>query len=205
MKIWQKSKEIDSGETFFMWRHRANGRFVGKIGTWLLTAFVTGILTSIVISSAGLAEIAQNMARLAFWIVLLAGVANSFLRYVYFGDEYRINQNALIHVKSSPVFEMLGRSRSFNFKYQFVPWNKVNEIKQLDNKLVLILKNDDGTIEIEMFPVLKYINYSENKTMKEKSLPGSGFNIFSDDKELDKETMQLALAKAREAKKLQSG
>ncbi|OGC06085.1 hypothetical protein A2V82_01665 [candidate division KSB1 bacterium RBG_16_48_16] len=206
MKIWHKRKDLQLGDDLFIWRYRAVSRFATKSGTWLLAGFVMGILASIFMAAVGFAEIAQKVARAAFWLVFVGGVADAFLRYVWFGVEYRINQKALINVKS------LIHRRDFNDtpaggrhlpgdQVYAIPWKEIDEIKAEDKKIVVALKENAGSFELGVSPAISYALLSDGRISKTRKLQKQGFLFSGKDAELDDETRQNIFKCYREVRR----
>jgi hypothetical protein len=206
MKIWRKRKNFQLGNDLFIWRHRAVSRFATKSGTWLLAGFVMGILTSIFFAAVGFADIAQKAARIVFWLVFIGGVIDAFLRYVWFGVEYRINQKALLFVKSyinRSDFNNIpedGRQPMGNRVYS-IPWKEIDDIKPEDKKIVVVLKENAGTFELGVSPTIGYALLLDGQINKTRTLQKQGFLFSGKDAELDNETRQYILKSYREVRR----
>ena len=194
MKQWQKGKKEDIGETLLSWQHKATQRFFMKIGTWLLTGFVAGILASIIMATINQANAAQFVARFVFWLVFISGTTSSYYRNIHNGLEYRISEKALVSVK--PVCGIVSIDKwlnSINSFFQqrifYIPWKEIDELKDENGTIIVNLKNNRGSFELGVSPILS-LTVQENKTSTQH-----------DSKDLDKESIRLILQKARDAKR----
>jgi len=202
MKTWRKVDDSNVGATLLIWRNRALNRFYIKILTWLLSGFVAGILTSIFMAAIGQAAIAQQYARIVFFVVFIGGIIGAFLRYVVFGIEYRIAEKAVIAPK--PVFgldvisRLLGiKMPSFGEKLRYVRWDEVQDIK-VENRNLEIVKKDGNSISLGISPVVSLTIYSDDGRPVTKKRTGK---YFAPETELDKEATRLIRQKAKESKK----
>lgn len=200
MKIWQKFNNRDAlGATVLEWRRRDLERFFGKIFSWLLGAFVFGILTSILFMAVDRADAAQPTARAVFFIVFAGGVTSSFFRCIVNGLSYQISEQAMMHVH--PYFGW-GKTDEPTAKAPFkptfyaIPWTTVKEIREHKNGFSLLLQ-DQQEIHIPIHPVVRLslnLNWSANDP-RTKNTPKNNRPAY------DKEVMRLVIKAAREAHK----
>ncbi|MBN2355240.1 hypothetical protein JXO59_03965 [candidate division KSB1 bacterium] len=207
MKVWQKDRKSDFGVTLLEWRHRAVGRFIMKIGSWLLGAFVMGLLAAIALHAIGQDAIAQNGARIAFVVVFIIGVLSAFYRHIYYGLHYQIREKALVSVRPICGFEtLISRTsqvdKAFGTKLEYLPWSQIKDVKEEKGNLLLLIKDYQDPLKIGVAPVRAL----QSSVSEEKSGPrlNSG-GIFGKDINLDKEAIRLIIQKIREAKKSAGG
>ena len=201
MKLWNKAKKVDFGEVILTWRHRDAGRFFGKIFSWLLGGFVFGILTSILLLTIQLPDIAKPAARIVFFTVFIVGVVNDLFRAILNGYEYRLTQRAIVY--SHPFFgwervgELLGsENKPFRQTYYYFTWQELQEIRELEHGILLVLQNNNE-IEVPVQNVNKLVmNLNLNKP--EPKAKGS---TKSDKKVYDKAVLRIVLQAAREARR----
>lgn len=200
-KLWDKSRKWKFGDTLVEWRHRDTSKFLSKIFSWLLGAFVFGLLTSIFFLSIGLPDLSLPLARAVFFIVFIAGVVSNLFRAVINGFHYIIGQDALVY--RHPVFgwEPLGKilgseDRPFRERYYSIPWEHVREIREQSPGFHLLLK-DENEIFIPVVPVLKL---AVNLNLSQPQAKQKGAN--KDQKvAYDKEVLKMVLQAAREARR----
>lgn len=201
MKIWQKTRNWDFGQTLLEWRHRDAGRFSGKIFSWLLGAFVFGILTSIFFAAVGQADWAQPWARLVFFVILFLGVASNFYRCIIHGLNYKITQKAMVHVHPYIGWEkltaLLGRLMpAFATSYFTINWLTVKEIREQKNGILIILQ-DGQEAPVPVIPVsIVTLNLKLNSPE-----PRSKNRHKADQAAYDKEILRMVIKAAREAHK----
>ncbi len=200
MKAWQKQKNEDLGKPLFIWRHRAVNRFFTKIFTWILGGFVSGILTSIFFLAMGLPDYSLIAARIVFFVVFILGVISAFFRNVYYGIEYRITEKAIAHVKPMYGIESIGKTlgseeKPFGQQVEFIAWEKAKEMKEQENSFVMVLKEKEETVIIDVAPVASYCNVGENE------VPVNFPKLFVSDEKLNKTVLKQVVQKARDAKK----
>jgi hypothetical protein len=203
MKVWKKAGKDQVGDTLFVWRHRAVNRFFAKVGSWLLGGFVFAILSSIIISifPHPPQSIEDRTPWIVFFIVFLAGVVNAFVRNIFNGLEFRIMKNGIANVKPHQGFELPGFDKKdgihpFGEKYEYIPWNEIKEIKENENGIQVLLKNELDEIQLAVSPVVSYFDPSSDIV-----LAHNGAKLFSQDAKVDKDALKLALQKSREAKR----
>ncbi len=204
MKVWHKDKQKDFGRMLLGWRHRAVGRFIMKIGSWILGAFVMGILSAIalyVILQNAIA--AQQGGRITFFVVLIIGIISAFFRHIYYGLYYRICEKALVAVRPFCGFEQLicpnGEiEKAFGTKLEYIPWESIKEVREKDGKLLLVLKEYKEPLKISVAPVRALLLPQRDGQVEKRSNQGG---LFGKDISLDKETMRLVLQKIRETKR----
>jgi hypothetical protein len=204
MKVWKKAGKNNVGETLFVWRHRATNRFFLKIGSWLLGGFVFAILASIIISifPHPPRQIEDQVPWIVFFIVFMAGIVNSFIRNIYNGLEFRILKNGIANVKPQWGFELLGFDKKkglhpFGDRYEFIPWNDIKEIKEKDDGIQLVLKNDQDDMPLAVSPVVSYFEPAGDMILAHNG----AIKFFSQDAKVDKDVLKLVLQKSREAKR----
>ena len=219
MKIWRRIKKMDLGAPLLSWRHRAPNRFFVKIFTWLLGGFVFGILTAILVDWIGItffgqnetrmADFAQNAARIVFFVVFIGGVINAFFRNVIFGHEFRIMEKGFVHMK--PIFGHDGLARLFDErkcpffgKSVYIDWKDVKEIKESEKGVVLVLKQDDTSIQLDTSSVLSLTTYQEDGVPKTKEAKVGKLSLLTHDAAFDREAQKTIVQKARHAKKMYS-
>ncbi|MBN2410395.1 hypothetical protein JXQ31_01810 [candidate division KSB1 bacterium] len=200
MKTWQKVKDKDFGKSLFIWRHRAISRFFTKIFTWLLGGFVSGILTSIFFLAVGLPDVSLTAARIVFFAVFLIGVISAFFRNVYNGLEYRITENALVHVKPMCGIESIGRilgsaEKPFGQQFEYISWERAKEIKDENDTFMMILKDREEAAVIGVAPVASYCNVGEN------AAPVYFPKLFASDEKANKTVLKQIVQKARDVRK----
>ena len=145
MKSWYRADHrTELGKTLLSWRQKATNKFFSKIITWLLGAFVFGMLTAILLASIGAIELAQNAARIVFFIIFICGLINAYLRNMVHGLEYRITEKALVHFRPFFGFEKMDpvNVRSLPFlrsRIEYMPWQEIKEIKDENETLLIIL------------------------------------------------------------------
>jgi hypothetical protein len=205
MKIWQKTKNWDFGQTLLEWRHHDAGRLGGKIFSWLLGAFVFGILTSIFLAAVGQADLAQPWARLVFFVVLILGTASNVFRCIINGFNYKITQQAMVHVHPYLGWEklsgFLGKLTSlFQVSYFTINWKTVKEIREQNNGILLILQ-DGQEAPVPVIPVsVVTLNLKLNTPE-----PRSKNRQKTDQKAYNKEVLRMVIKAARDAQKAANG
>jgi len=200
MKAWQKLKNEDLGKTLFIWRHRATSRFFTKIFTWLLGGFVSGIMTSIFFLAIGLPDLSLLAARIVFFVVFIFGVISAFFRNIYYGNEYRIMEKAVVQITPICGIESIGRilgsaDKPFGQKTDFITFEKMKEMKDQENSFIVILKEKGDSLPIGVTPVAGYCNVAENEA------PVNIKNLFARDEKLNKTVLKQIVQKSRDAKK----
>ncbi|RPH95322.1 MAG: hypothetical protein EHM72_15050, partial [Calditrichaeota bacterium] len=135
MKIWQKTNLWDFQELLLEWRHRDGGRFVSKIFSWLLGAFVFAILTSIFFASIHQPDTALPAARFIFFLVFVLGMGSNFMRSYVHGYAYQITRQAIVQIHPYFGWERLGallgsKEKPFRQVYYYIDWTEVKEIRE---------------------------------------------------------------------------
>jgi len=207
MKVWQKDKNINFGKTLLAWRHRSVSRFIMKKGSWLLGAFVFGLLTSIFFHTIQQDSLAQNMGRIAFAVVLITGILSAFFRHIYYGLYYRITEKALVAIRPFCGFERLmawvgSPDKAPLSKLEYLPWEDIKEVKDEKGSLLLVLKDQDEPLQIGVAPVRALLLPLADGEGEQRTNRGG---IFGKDNHLDKETIRLVVQKIREVKKSGTG
>ncbi len=206
MKAWHKAKQEDFGRILLIWRHRAVSRFFMKIATWLLGGYVTGILTSIIIDTLGDPVLSQKAGRIAFLVVFVLGVVNAFFQNVLNGMEFRISEKALVSVKSlfgsaaggnllKSVGKLLGQHA------EYILWNEIKDIKDEQQVIMLILKEDEATATVDISSLLRVEVLGVDGKKDIRHSRNGKLAVFSKDEKFDQEAMRLILQKARDAKR----
>ncbi len=204
MKAWKKSKASHLGETILSWRHRAKNRFWVKLGSWLLGAYVFAILSAIVMFP--FPDLAHSTVKTVPWIVFVFvyiwGVYNSFMQFLYNGTEYRIMQNGLAHIK--PVFglELPGLDKKddiypYGKHFEFLAWDSIQELKEEEESLHVVLKKNKGVVVLGVSPVVSY--FTREGTVK--TAHNGQFKPFDADEEFDRNAIKFIISRARETKK----
>ena len=201
MKLWNKTSNRDFGDTILTWRYRDVGRFVGKIFSWLLGAFVFGILTSIFFLAIQQPDLSLPLARLVFFIVFIIGVASNFFRAVIYGYDLQITQKAIVTPHPFFGWEKLGiilgsEEKPFRQVNYFINWDDTKDIRESENAIVLVLKNDN---EIEL-PVKNVTELTLNLNLK-KNEPQAKGSSKSDKLAYDKAVARIVLQTARETRR----
>lgn len=201
MKIWNKTLTWDFGKTILTWRYRDVGRFFGKVFSWLLGAFVFGLLTSIFFAAIQQPDLSLPLARLVFFVVFIAGVTSNLFRAIIYGYEFKIAEKAI--VMSHPFFgwEKLGvilgsEEKPFRHLNYYFYWQDVQEIREKDGSLELVLK-EGHEIEVPVKNVTRLVmNLNLNKP-RPKAKGGSKSEKLA----YDKAVLQIVLQTAREARR----
>ncbi len=206
MKDWHRLYTNDLGGRLFSWRHKSPSRFFMKILTWLLGGFVFGILTAILFDVIGLVNLAQNAARIMFFVTFLSGVIDAFFRFVVNGVEFFIMQRGLVSMKPFSTFEMLakfieGLLPRLN-KSEYLEWQEIKEIKESNGNLGVILKTKEEEFLLGVSPCLSYTVYNEDGIGKTQKSTSGRLRFFYENSEFDKQALRNALQKARFAKKM---
>ncbi|MBN1996234.1 hypothetical protein JW935_01695 [candidate division KSB1 bacterium] len=205
MKAWKKSKASNLGETVLAWRHRANNRFLVKLLSWLLGAYVFAILASIIMSYIPYGLI-RSIEKAAPWIVFVSvyiwGVYNSFMQFLYNGAEYRIMKNGLAQIRPVFGFELPGLDQKdeiypYGKHFEFLSWNNIKELKIEEEALNVILKKQKDTLVLGVSPVVCYFSPTGEVKVAHKGL----FRPFEKDEEFDRNAVKFIITKARETKK----
>lgn len=201
MKLWNKTLNGDFGEIILTWRYRDVGRFVGKIFSWLLGAFVFGILTSIFFAAIQKADMAQPLARLVFFVVFITGVVSNFFRAVVYGYQFKITEKAMVTPHPFFGWEKLGiilgsEEKPFRHVNYFLNWADTKEIREIDNGIVVVLKNEN---EIEL-AIQNVTELTLNLNLK-KNEPRAKGSSKSDKLAYDKAVAKIVLQTAREARR----
>lgn len=201
MKVWQRgSTETDFGPLLLIWRHRATGRFYGKIFSWLLGGFVMGLLASIFFNAIGLGELSLRAGRILFFLVFILGVISAFFRYVIYGLHYRITQKGLLHVRPLCGIEKLrpaGEKLLRGDRIEFLPWDEVKSAGEAGGVLTLTLK-EGQLVELGVVPVLALWLLTADGGMEKRTSAEGGWKSSA---ELDKESLKLIVQKIRDLKK----
>ncbi len=199
MKMWLKSNTLPSAPAIVEWRRRDLGRFGNKVFSWLLGAFVFGILTSIFFLAVGLPDTAQPAARVVFFAVLIAGLISSAFHCLIKGLWYQITPGGIVHVH--PYFGWQERieekgTRFFKPHFYSLPWEQVKEIREHKNGLLLILSEDDQTF----VPVEPTIKLTMDLSRNRPEAPQKS-RAQNDRPSFQKEALRIVIKAAREAHK----
>jgi hypothetical protein len=202
MKLWQRAKKNDLGKVLISWTFKAPSRFLTKILTWILGAFVFGIFTSIAFHTIGLTDIALPFARIVFFIVLALGIVDAFFRNIVNGNEYRVTENGLIHVKPYCGYDQLAEFlESTNIQYfnkhEYIAWEHIKEIKETQTSLAFIIRKTNESLIAEINGIIKVKNYNEDGNPLVKKAKISTFSFYSKDEKFDKEVKKAIIQKAR--------
>jgi|GEM_PF-513061 len=222
MKMWDKSKTDDFGSILVGWRHRSTSRFFSKIFSWLLGAFVFGLLTSIFFLAIGMSHLSQPAARIVFFVFFIPGIVSSYFRTIVNGIEYWITESAIVQLRPFSGFEklneMLGSpEHPFRRRYFSIPWSQVKDIKtdisskdqfysflglrqtkdmkENDMSKLSLELTSDAAVEVPVKPVVKLSYYLEKQTKEKRK------HHDAKPSDLDSEAMRTILQKAREANK----
>jgi len=201
MKLWNKTKKWDFGQTAITWRHRNTGQFFWKIFSWLLGAFVFGIGTSLFFLAIRQPDLSLPAARIVFFLVFLLGITSNLFRAIINGHEYKITDQALVFSHPFYGWEALGRflgseERPFRIIYYCIYWQNVKEIREHEQGIILLLK-DDTEIQVPVLPVVKLALHLHVKS----SIPKERGANKSDRDVYDKAVMRIILQSAREARR----
>jgi hypothetical protein len=199
MKIWQKTRTWDFGQTLLEWRRRDYGRFGSKLFSWLLGAFVFGILTSILFMAVGQPDWAQPWARVVFFVVFIFGTTSSFFRCVVHGFNYKITQTAMVHVHPHLGWEkldtLLGKMMYlFGESYLSINWKNIKEIREQKGGILIILENGQE----EHVPVIPVLILTLNLKLNSPE-PRSKSRAKGDRTAYDKEVLRMVIKAARDA------
>lgn len=206
MKNWHRLFNKDLGSRLYSWRHKSPSRFFMKILTWLLGGFVFGILAAIFFDVIGLVEIAQNAARIVFFITFLSGVVNAFYRFIINGVEFIIMQKGLVAIKPVSGLEKLAKLIERFFprlnKSEYLEWQEIKEIKEGNGELYVVLEEGAEEFSLGVSPCLSVTAYNEDGIGKTRESPGGRLPLFYSNPEFDKDVLRRAVQKARFAKKM---
>jgi hypothetical protein len=201
MKAWKKSRNLSRfGEPYIIWYHKAVNRFVVKIFTWLLSAFVAGILTALVCHHLNLVDAGQTLARIVFFLVFITGIIDALLENIVIGVDYRVTDKALLHVKPffllKPVFGLFGNKvASLAQRVEYIEWPEVESYKQDPEKPALSVElKKSQMVQVGVAPVKHYRLPLSNQEYK-----STDQRIDSKDK-FSKQAMNHILSKIRQAK-----
>ena len=200
MKLWQKTRSEQFGDLLFSWRYKAQNRFFTRIFTWLLSAFVFGLLTAIILSWFGLVDLAQPAARIIFFMVFIGGIIDAYFENIVAGIEYRIYQNALVHIKSGFGRDWL-KMPFPGTKYEFIRWNDIESIRQNDENIELIYKPTGEKIILETIPVIEYQQYGTDKAAQPLKADISRVNFFAQDRAFSNQALGRIVSRMRELKR----
>ncbi len=204
-KLWDKAQAWQFGDTLVEWRHRDTSKFFSKIFSWLLGAFVFGLLTSIFFAAIGLPDASLPLARLVFFVVFIMGVVSNLFRAVINGFHYAITQQALVYEHPLFGWEGLGKllgsdNKPFRQRFYFIKWQNVREIREQAPGFLLVLKNEHE-IFVPVEPVLKLavnLNLSQPEAKSR--------HMKKDEKAAyDKEARKMILQAARDARRSAQG
>ncbi len=198
MKTWKNIKDVQDHKSLFVWRHRNINQFYSKIFTWLLGGFVAGILTSLFFLTISMPDLSLPTARIAFFIVTVAGIISSFYRAVVNGLEYRLTDKGVVHIHPyvgiEPLAEAMGKIKVFSPKYEFIPWTEVREISDEDEEFILVMKEKEP-VNIGVSPLAMYNDYET------ESEPVIFTKWFEKKNPAFSSVLKLIVKKGREAKK----
>ena len=204
MKVWRKTRTANFGSLLFVWHTKASSKFFVKIFTWLLSAFVFGILTSIALAWLGFEQYSLSGARIVFFVTFLAGIFSAYVQHVVEGLEYRIYSSALVHVKpftgSRAVAERLGKKADWGAKYEFIPWSIIQSFEIKEENLIIELKEDQGSISMEIKPLNDYGQVSEQGVDFAKA-DANNWKLYDSDQPFSEKGARAVLSALREAKR----
>lgn len=197
MKIWQKTKKNDFDHLVMGWRIRSVGRLFSKIFSWLLGAFVIGLLTSIFFLALQAPQLSQPMARVLFFLFFFLGISSNFYRTIVNGLEYWITGDALVQVQPFCGFEKLnsligGKTYPFRTEYYYIPWDNIKTVKEENEKVQIVDKQSESIIDIPVDHVLKYFGYKNKKFFEQTKAHDEPVQSFS------KKTRQLIIKAAKD-------
>ncbi len=198
MKIWHKLADADPGPIVFRWRHCHARRFYNKIFSWILAAFMMGMLTSIVCALIGIHDQALFFSRIVFFITLAVGLINSWFIHAVFGLEFRLTQKAFVAVRPMigwlPWAEKLGTpDKPLGARFEYLSWEEIKEAREQEGDLILVLKKNLEEVGVSVSPV-SWINDGGRIRTAEKPVSGKTEN-------LDRETLKTILLKIKDLKK----
>lgn len=201
MKLWNKTLNWEFGDTILTWRYRDAGRFGGKIFSWLLGAFVFGILTSIFFAAIHKADLALPLARLVFFVVFIVGVTSNLFRALIYGYQFKITQQAIVMPYPFFGWEKLGillgsEEKPFRLLHYYLNWQDIKEIRDAENGIVLVLKNEN---EIEI--IIKNVTELTLNLNYRKNEPRAKGSSKSEKLAYDKAVAKIILQAARETKR----
>ncbi len=201
MKLWNKIFNGDFGDTILTWRYRDVGRFVGKIFSWLLGAFVFGILTSIFFAAIQQPDVALPMARLVFFIIFIIGIVSNFFRALVYGYHFKITQQAIVMAHPFFGWEQLGfllgsKEKPFRHIDYYLKWQDIKEFRESENGITLILKKDE---EIEI--LIKNVTELTLNLNLRKNEPRAKGSSKSEKLAYDKAVAKIVVQAAREARR----
>ncbi len=206
MKLWHRSKGENFGKTLLAWRHQSTGRFVNKIGSWLLGGFVMGILASILLNTMGLPDSGKYAGRIVFFLVFFFGVVSAFFRNVVYGLHYRITEKALIHIQPFCGLEKLLQPNAEGVRLRwdrvvYLTWEEIKAVQDAEGSITLNLKSDDA-VQLQVAPVRSLSVVSGGNALEERT---HARGLFGHDPVFDKEAVKLIVQRIREIKKQATG
>ncbi len=207
MGVWRKTSTFDSGKLWLEWRHQSASRFLSKIFTWILTGYVFGIFTSILLNQVGLYTIAQDIARVVFFAVFAVGVTGAFFENMVYGQHFQISENGLLQLKPLLGFERMTRlpfyDKPFGLKLEYLNWTDIRKISSKERSLRLQLMDDDTNVDIDVDPVISFVNYKPDGTQRRAEARKRKFGLFVSDTALADRVVQTAINRVRELKRQQ--
>ncbi len=204
MKVWRKTRTANFGSLLFVWHTKASSKFFVKIFTWLLSAFVFGILTSIALAWLGFEQYALTGARIVFFATFVAGIFSAYVQHVVEGLEYRIYSSALVHVKpfagSRTVAKRLSKNADRGAKYEFIPWSLIQSFDIKEENLIIELKEEQGSVSMEITPLNDYGKVSEQGVDFAKA-DANNWKLYDSDQAFSEKGARIIVSALREAKR----
>ncbi len=204
MKVWRKTRTANFGSLLFLWHTKPSSKFFVKIFTWLLSAFVFGILASIALAWLGFEQFSLTGARIVFFVTFLAGIFSAYVQHIVDGLEYRIYASALVHVKPfvgiRAVAERLGKNPDWGAKYEFIPWSLIQSFERKQENLVLELKENQGSISMELLPLNDYGKVVEDRVDLSKA-DANNWKLYDSDQSFSEKGAKIIFSALREAKR----
>jgi len=207
MKMWKKTFVWSFGNTLVAWRHKNTGRYFSRLfSNWLLGAFVFGILTSILFLALDLPQLSLPVARTVFFIYLVYGVITDFFRYIIYGLNYQVCENALVFTRPLLGWEAAG-NKIFSTKkkpltrYYYLSWKDVTDIKDSEDSLLLTIQTKKHNVEltVPVTPVLHASMFLDNKETTKNFADNS--KTDKQKTEFNKQIFKTVLQTARSAQK----
>ncbi len=201
MKAWKKTRGLEQfGKPYIIWHYKTVNRFVVKIFTWLLSAFVAGILAALLCHHLNLVEIGQFLARIVFLVVFFVGVIDAYLENVFYGIDYRVADKAMLHIKPffllQPVLGLLGNKiASLARRIEYIEWKDIEKYKADNEKQALELQlKKSQTVQVGVAPLKRFRLPLSNEEFQPKGSDSKG------DEKFFKQAMNHILNQIRKAK-----
>lgn len=200
MKIWRKTKKNTFEKLIVGWRVRSISRFLSKIFSWLLGAFVIGLLTSIFFLALNAPHLSQPFARLLFFVFFILGVLSNYYRSIVNGLEYWVTPNAFVKVRPFCGFERLnqilgGKTYPFRTEYYYIPWDEIKSVKEENEHIELLNEKGQAFYEIPMQKVLKLFGMQNRKHFERSTTDDESIQ------KLGRDTRTLVVKTVNEIKK----